>query len=160
MDAGKVSKIELTGDFSDFEFLDLMDILMEFNPGHSGSDSGSYPDSGYYPESSGIEETNYTPPDDGETITDTDVGHDDGPNDYQITNAKIYNQGDDSTVVASSSIDANNKMTFMFGDAANNYTVTAEITGTDFSPDGGAILQLAALELRLEHTVEDKLSRL
>ena len=29
VDAGKVSKIELTGDFSDFEFGDIMDILME-----------------------------------------------------------------------------------------------------------------------------------
>ena len=39
------------------------------------------------------------------------------------------------------------------------YSVTAEITGEDFSPDGAALFQLAGIDLLdLEHTVADKLS--
>ena len=39
------------------------------------------------------------------------------------------------------------------------YKVEAEITGENFSPDGGALFQLAGIDLLdLEHTVADKLS--
>ena len=46
-----------------------------------------------------------------------------------------------------------------YGTISGDYKVEATISGTDFTPDGSAIFELAGIDLLdLEHTVADKLS--
>ena len=158
---GKVNKIKLTGDFSKFEFGDVMDILRDINPSHSGP-GGEYSSSGSQTPPSGT--GSQTPPTGNEQGGQTGgehtgtygehTGTGGEHTDYSITKAEIFAKGDQSTPLASSLIQ-DKVMKLKFGE----YSVTAEITGENFSADGAALFQLAGIDLLdLEHTVADKLS--
>ena len=151
---GKVNKIKLTGDFSKFEFNDMMDILRDINPSHSGPE-GEYSSTGSHNTTTDGQTTTtdgQTTTTDGQTPPTGSDGHED--TDYSITKAEVFGKGDDSTPLASSLLQ-DKVMKLKFGE----YSVTAEITGEDFSPDGAALFQLAGIDLLdLEHTVADKLS--
>ena len=71
---GKVNKIKLTGDFSKFEFGDVMDILSDINPSDSGP-GGTYTSSGSTTPPSGSTGTT-TPPSGTEQSRTTGGEHD------------------------------------------------------------------------------------
>ena len=152
---GKVNKIKLTGDFSKFEFGDVMDILRDINPSDSGPGGTYSPGSSTTPPSGSTGTT--TPPSGTEQGGHTGgehTGSGEEHTDYSITKAEIFAKGNESSAIATSSIE-NKVMKLTMGE----YKVEAEITGENFSPDGGALFQLAGIDLLdLEHTVADKLS--
>ena len=183
---GKVNKIKLTGDFSKFKFQDTSNILMDINPDHSGpghGPSGTYSSSGSSISSSGSVTSpsgsgasssgsvtspsgsgtsssgSVTSPSGSETSSSGSHSHGGSssggqPTDFSITKAEVFGKGDDSNAIATSSIQ-NKIMKLTMGD----YKVEAEITGENFSPDGGALFQLAGIDLLdLEDTVAGKLS--
>ena len=136
---GKVNKLKLTGDFSKFKFQDISHILSDINPSES-SPGGTYSPSG----------STTSPPTGAEHGGTTGGEH----TDYSITKAEIFKKGNESTAVATSSIE-NKIMKLTMGD----YKVEAEITGENFSADGSALFKLAGIDLLdLEDTVASKLS--
>ena len=150
---GKVN-IKLTGDFSKFKFQDISHVLSDINPSDSGP-GGSYTSSGSTTPPSGS--TGTTTPPSGTEQSGTTGGEHSGSGgehtDYSITKAEIFKKGT-NTAVATSSIE-NKVMKLTMGE----YKVEAEITGENFSADGGALFQLAGIDLLdLEDTVADKLS--
>ena len=141
---GKVNKVKLTGDFSKFKFQDISHVLSDINPSDSGP-GGSYTSSGSTTPPSGTEQ--------GGTTGGEHSGSGGEHTDFSITKAEIFKKGTD-TAVATSSIE-NKVMKLTMGE----YKVEAEITGENFSADGGALFQLAGIDLLdLEDTVADKLS--
>ena len=169
---GTVNKVKLTGDFSKFKFQDISSILMDINPtqsgpGHdpsgtsspSGSSSSSY-GSVTSPSGSGTSSSgSVTSPSGSGSSSSGSHSHGNSsssgqPTDFSITKAQIYGKGDDSNPIATSSI-TNKIMKLTLGE----YKVEAEITGENFSADGGALFQLAGIDLLdLEDAVADKLS--
>ena len=142
---GKVNKIKLTGDFSKFTFKDISHILSDINPSELGPNS-SYSSSGSTSSPSSTEQ--------GGTSGGEHSSSGDEHTDYKITKAEIYAKGNESSAVATSSIESK-LMKLTMGE----YKVEAEITGENFSADGGALFQLAGIDLLdLEDAVADKLS--
>ena len=150
---GKVNKIKLTGDFSKFKFQDISHVLSDINPSDSGPE-GAYSPSGST--TSPPSSTTSSPPS-STTSPSTGTEHSGATGgehtDYSITKAEIFKKGTE-TAIATSLLE-NKIMKLTMGE----YKVEAEITGENFSADGGALFQLAGIDLLdLEDTVADKLS--